>query len=130
MATKDKDKATAADQEVYNPGRANEDTSTPISDTENKDGEFRPIEKFSDDYDKAVEASKDVQEQAREELPFTKEGAEKAAEKLENAQAISRVVGYTTHPDTPVKVTPEPVTPSLNDAEAKAKALNVPVGAV
>lgn len=103
---------------------------TPVSDSKNTSGEFRSIEDFSKDYGKAVSASEKLQEKAREEKGLTKEAQKEAAEKLAGQQAISRVLGYPVHPDTPIKLTPEVVTPSLNDEEAKAKALNVPVGTV
>jgi hypothetical protein len=120
----------AGAEPIYDPAGDVQGNGAVAADAGNSDGRFRAVEDFSKDYDKAVEASQDVKDEAREKLPFTKEGAEAAADAKEKSDAIGKVVGYTTHPDTPVKLTTEPVTPSLSDAEAKAKALDVPVGTV
>jgi hypothetical protein len=130
IMAKETEAQKAGAEPIYDPAGEVQKNGATAADVSNKDGRFRPIEEYSEDLDKAVEASEEVKEDAREKLPFTREGAEKAAEAKEKSDAIGRVVGYTTHPDTPVKLTTEPVTPSLTDAEAKAKALDVPVGTV
>lgn len=121
-------------QNNLEPGRdmdvVNAAAGTPVSDTKNTSGEFRSVEDFSKDFDKAVSASEESLKEAREDKGLSKEGQKKAAKKQEGQAAIGRVLGQTVHPDTPIKLTPNEVTPSLNDEEAKAKGLNVPVGSV